>query len=380
MGQFQEVTVDCFRDIGGNIIPTPFPLIVQIEGKVDGIFTHAFNPHHMANGGNAHTFTGVLKGVNCGLHLIHKGFRRLLEGTVDDHQLHGSAHGQLAIGSRRIHGIQPRLDFLGHTGKAADPSVGSRGRDQLGRVQIAVPNPIYLHTAHAGNGVHLFQIIRTVAAEGLGVQAIHVTLSENLGIFFILTGDHHGGNGTGFKPVHILNGNHRSGVVITGFTSGFTGDFILTTSTVSRNIIVQFSNGKAGVHGKVQGGWCNAQLQHGGACRLRFQPPFCRPQNEIRAGCGVCKGFIQHRIKGNIKVLQFHGGGGITAPNQRTFTGVQIAIDRKRLLKHPGKDCFIGLCFIHQISTPNSALISPKMLTTVKVVSTFFLFTVNSKF
>ena len=325
-------------------------------------------------------FTGVLKGVNCGLHLIHKGFRRLLEGTVDDHQLHGSAHGQLAIGSRRIHGIQPRLDFLGHTGKAADPSVGSRGRDQLGRVQIAVPNPIYLHTAHAGNGVHLFQIIRTVAAEGLGVQAIHVTLSENIGIFFILTGDHHGGNGTGFKPVHILNGNHRSGVVITGFTSGFTGDFIFTTSTVSRNIIVQFSNGKAGVHGKVQGGWCNAQLQHGGACRLRFQPPFCRPQNEIRAGCGVCKGFIQHRIKGNIKVLQFHGGGGVTAPNQRTFTGVQIAIDGKRLLKHPGKDCFIGLCFIHQISTPNSALISPKMLTTVKVVSTFFLFTVNSKF
>ena len=220
LGQFQEVTVDCFRDIGGNIIPTPFPLIVQIEGKVDGIFTHAFNPHHMADGGNAHTFTGVLKGVNCGLHLIHKGFRRLLEGTIDDHQLHGSAHGQLAIGSRRIHGIQPRLDFLGHTGKAADPSVGSRGRDQLGRVQIAVPNPIYLHTAHAGNGVHLFQIIRTVAAEGLSVQAIHVTLSENLGIFFILTGDHHGGNGTGFKAVHILNGNHRSGVVITGFTSG----------------------------------------------------------------------------------------------------------------------------------------------------------------
>ena len=40
----------------------------------------------------------------------------------------------------------------------------------------------------------------------------------------------------------------------------------------------------------------------------------------------------------------------------------------------------LGLCFIHQISTPNSALISPKMLTTVKVVSTFFLFTVNSKF
>ena len=79
-----------------------FPLIVQIEGKVDGIFTHAFNPHHMADGGNAHAFTGVLKGVNCGLHLIHKGFRRLLEGTVDDHQLHGSAHGQLAIGSRRM--------------------------------------------------------------------------------------------------------------------------------------------------------------------------------------------------------------------------------------------------------------------------------------
>ena len=63
LGQFQEVTVDCFRDIGGNIIPTPFPLIVQIEGKVDGIFTHAFNPHHMTDGGNAHTFTGVLKGV-----------------------------------------------------------------------------------------------------------------------------------------------------------------------------------------------------------------------------------------------------------------------------------------------------------------------------
>jgi len=42
----------------------------------------------------------------------------------------------------------------------------------------------------------------------MGVQAIHVTLSENLGIFFILTGDHHGGNGTGFKPVHILKLNY----------------------------------------------------------------------------------------------------------------------------------------------------------------------------
>ena len=216
-----------------------------------------------------------------------------------------------------------------------------------------------------------------VAAEGLGIQTVKVPLAENLCIFFILTGDQQGGNSTGFQPFHIFNGNDGGPIVIASFTSRFTGDFIHPFTPFSGHIIVQFSNGKPGIQGQVQGGRGNGQLQNGGACRLGGKAPFTGSLDQVRAACRVCKGFIQHRVKLNIQVLQFHSGGGIAKPNQRTFTGVQIAVDGQGLLKHSLQQKIIGDFFIHQISTSISVKMGPKMLTTVKVVSTFFLFTSN---
>ena len=75
--------------------------------------------------------------------------------------------------------------------------------------------------------------------------------------------------------------------------------------------------------------------------------------------------------------MKFHGGGGVAKPHQRTFTGIKIVVDGQGLFQHPVQQQRIGDIFIHQVSTSISVKMGPKMLITVKVVSTFFLFTSN---
>ena len=71
LGQFQEVPVNCFRDIPGNIFPRPPPLIIQGKAQINGFFLNTFHPDHMADGGNSNAFPGILKGVNSGLNLFY---------------------------------------------------------------------------------------------------------------------------------------------------------------------------------------------------------------------------------------------------------------------------------------------------------------------
>nr|DAI25012.1 MAG TPA: hypothetical protein [Bacteriophage sp.] len=345
--QFCKITFNGFRHISRNIVPIPITLVIQRKGQIHRFFLNTFHPNNMTDGGNSNAFPRILKGINGGLNLFHQGRGRNRESAVDDHQLHSSANGQFIVLGGIEHRIQPAFHRFRNIRKTADPFRSSFRGNHFSRGKIAVPSPVNLHTTHAGNGVDLFNIVNTVSAEGLGVQAVEITLSENLGIFFIFTRNQNGSNGASLKAIHIFNGDHRSGVVVPGFTSRFTGQFIITIPTISGNIVIQFTDGKAGIHGKKQGCGSNRHLQNCGACRLRGKAPFTGSLNQIGAACGISKGFIQYRIKGNIQILQFHSGGGVPKPHQRSFTGVKIAVDRQRLLKHPGKDHFIGLHFIH---------------------------------
>ena len=206
----------------------------------------------MADGGNSNAFPGILKGVNGGLNLFYQCGGRNREGAVDHHQLHSSAHSEHIVLGGGINGIKPKFHRFGNPGKALNPRFSFLGRDHVGRFQIPIPSPVNLHPTNAGNGIDLFNIVNLVSAEGLGIQAVKVSLSEKFGIFFIFTGNQHRSDFTGFKAIHIFNGDHRSGVVIASFTSRFTGQFIVAASPIRRNIIVQFPNGKAGVQRQEQ--------------------------------------------------------------------------------------------------------------------------------
>ena len=64
----------------------------------------------------------------------------------------------------------------------------------------------------------------------------------------------------------------------------------------------------------------NFQFEWG--CRNGRKPPFPCPQNQVFPACCVRKGFLKDVVKGNIEVLQLHGGGGLTQKQKGTFPAV----------------------------------------------------------
>jgi len=90
----------------------------------------------MADGGKAETFAGILGGVDGRLHQLHEGGRRLAESAVQNDKFDGAADGQLALGSRKIHRIEPVLYFFRYAGKGFKPCIRTFRREKTRRCNV----------------------------------------------------------------------------------------------------------------------------------------------------------------------------------------------------------------------------------------------------
>ena len=100
------------------------------------------------------------------------------------------------------------------------------GRGQAGRGNIPVPGPIDLHATHTGERLGFLDVINTITAKCLGVQAVEITLSEGLGVLFVLAGDQQGRDRAALQPLDKINGDNRATVLVALLPGCLTGQLI----------------------------------------------------------------------------------------------------------------------------------------------------------
>ena len=340
LGQLPEIVLHGVGCCVADVFPCQSPTAVDGKVEVYDLFVGTVYFDYMADGGKTEAFASVLGRVDGRLHQLHEGGRRLAESAVQNDKFDGAADGQLTLGSRKIHRIEPVLYFFRYAGKGFKPCIRTFRREKTRRCNVRVPCPIYLDSTHTGDGVDLFDVVLPISTESLRMETAEVALPEYFGSFFVFARNEQSGDCTGLKALDVFDGNTGVAVVVASLARCFAGDLVYTGGDTLGDGIVQRPNGESSPQWNFYLGGGGGQLQNCSRCSLRGKPPLCSSPDEVFPAGRVCKAVVEGFFHRDVQVDQFHGSGGVGVPDEGAFPGVQISGNAGHLALQNG---FIGL-------------------------------------